>query len=292
MAEVAIIPGRRRGRKALAVSAGLLALAGGALAAIGLAYVSFSRDIDRAVASVLSSGGEAAPVVVTAEMIARLPPPVQRYMRFSGVAGKAIPQTVRLTQTGRIRSDADSPWMEFDAVEVYSTSGPAFVWQVWLPSRHRPFALGRDLYLAHAGSILIKFGGVISLADGSGPEIDQGSLMRLLNEMTWFPAAFLGNNVSWRGIDDEHAEVTLTDNGRSVSATMTFGADGRPINFVAERYRTVEGGFELATWSTPFTAFGQFEGVTVPVAGRGVWNLAAGDLEYIELTVTGLEYDP
>jgi hypothetical protein len=161
-----------------------------------------------------------------------------------------------------------------------------------LPSRSLPFALGRDLYADHAGSILIKVAGMVPLADANGPEIDQGSLMRFLNEMTWFPAAFLGSNVSWRGIDEAHAEVTLTDNGRSVSAVMSFDTDGRPTNFVAERYRTVDGGFELDAWSTPFSAFGQFEGVFVPIAGRGIWSLAAGELSYIEITLTGLEYDP
>lgn len=36
----------------------------------------------------------------------------------------------------------------------------------------------------------------------TGSEIDQGTMMRYLNEMTWFPAAFLGENISWKAVDE------------------------------------------------------------------------------------------
>lgn len=255
------------------------------------AYKSFGSDTAAMMAAVLANrtGTRA---LVTPEMVVALPPPVQRYMRFSGVIGTAIPETVRLTQTGRIRSDAESSWMNFTATEVYSTDPPAFVWNVALPSDRMPLAIGRDFYVGGKGGIEIRFAAISPLAVATGPEIDQGAMMRFLNEMTWFPAALLGPGISWRGIDADTAEVTLTDRGRSVSAVMTFAADGRPTGFTAQRYRTVGSGYELATWSTPFTAFAEFDGVRVPSAGIGVWELPAGDLDYIEITVTSLEYDP
>jgi hypothetical protein len=283
--------GSQRPRWGVNVAALLAAAASSATVLVPSAYKSFGGDTDEAMASVLA-GRTGSRVLVTEEMVARLPEPVQRYMRFAGVIGTAIPETVRLTQTGRIRADAESGWMNFTATEVYSTSPPAFVWKVSLPSERMPLAIGRDLYLGGRGGIEIRFAALAPLAAAEGPEIDQGALMRFLNEMTWFPAAFLGPHVSWRGIDGDSAEVTLTDRGRSVSAVMTFAADGRPTGFTAERYRMVGGGYELDTWSTPFTSFGEFNGVTVPVAGTGVWELPGGDLDYIELTVTGVEYDP
>jgi len=46
----------------------------------------------------------------------------------------------------------------------------------------------------------------------TGSEIDQGAMMRYLNEMTWFPAAFLGENISWRAIDDTSAvDLEITE---------------------------------------------------------------------------------
>jgi hypothetical protein len=139
--------------------------------------------------------------------------------------------------------------------------------------------------------MLIKMLSLFPVVDAAGGELDQGSLMRYLNEMTWFPAAFFGPNIGWKAIDDESAEVTLSDGGKSVSGTMYFDAEGKPVNFVAKRYRMVGKSFALETWSTPFTGFGEFEGLRLPVRGQGVWKLKEGDLVYVDLEIKDLHYD-
>lgn len=257
----------------------------------GAAYLMFNGRINREIKGLQSAADTSQRVLVTEEMIRNLPAPVQRYMVYSGVAGKPIPGTIRLRQTGRIRQDEKSAWMKLEAEEYYSTSPPAFIWKARLPGRRFPLTVGRDAYLDGRGGMLIKMLSLIPMVDAAGPEIDQGSMMRYLNEMTWFPAAFLGKNVSWKAIDDGSAEVTLTDHGKSVTAAMSFDADGKPLNFVARRYRMAGDNYSLETWSTPFTGFGEFAGLRLPVRGQGVWNLAGGDLVYIELELTELEYD-
>jgi hypothetical protein len=72
---------------------------------------------------------------------------------------------------------------------------------------------------------------------------------------------------------------------------MSFDPEGKPLNFVAKRYRMIGKGYDLETWSTPFTGYGVFEGLKLPVRGQGVWNLKEGDLVYVDLEVTELEYD-
>ena len=256
-----------------------------------LSYLNFNGRINREISGLLSGAKSEPGIVVTEEMLGNLPPPVQRYMTYSGVLGKAIPHTVRLKQVGRIRQDAKSAWMKLEAVEHYSTTPPGFIWKVYMPSRKFPLTLGRDAYLDGRGSMLIKMLSFISMVNAAGSEVDQGSMMRYLNEMAWFPAAFLGENISWKAIDDSSAEVTLTDRGKSVSAIMHFDPEGKPLNFVVKRYRMVGKGYDLETWSTPFTGCGEFEGLKLPVRGQGVWNLKESDLLYVELEVTELEYD-
>lgn len=255
------------------------------------AYISFDGRINGEISRLLSEAKQRPKVVVTEEMLRNLPPPVQRYMAYSGVLGKAIPHTVRLKQVGKIRQDAKSAWMKLEAVEYYSTTPPGFIWKVGIPNRRIPIALGRDVYLGGRGSMLIKMLSLFSMANAAGSEVDQGSMMRYLNEMAWFPAAFLGENISWRAIDQSCAEVTLTDIGKSVSATMHFDPEGKPLNFIAKRYRMVGKGYDLDTWSTPFTGYSEFEGLRLPVRGQGVWNLKEGDLVYVKLEITELEYN-
>ena len=258
---------------------------------IGLAYWNFNGRISREVSGLLSGAKSGAGTVVTGEMLRILPQPVQRYMAYSGVLGKQIPRTIRLKQIGKIRQSEKSAWMKLEAEEYYSTTPAGLIWKAFLPTKRFPLTLGRDAYLNGHGSMLIKMLSLIPLANATGTEIDQGSMMRYLNEMTWFPAAFLGENINWKAIDDTSAEVTLTHQGKSASATMYFDEEGKPINFIAKRYRMVGKKHDLETWSTPFTGYGEFEGLRLPVRGQGVWNLKEGDLAYVELEITELKYD-
>jgi len=258
---------------------------------VGSAYWSFNSQMGREISSLFSEGKSGAGIVVTKGILERLPEPVQRYLAYSGVVGKQIPHSIRLKQVGRIRQDAKSAWMKLEAVEYYSTTPPGFIWKVYTPSRRFPLTLGRDAYVDGRGSMLIKMLSLFSLVNAAGSEVDQGAMMRYLNEMAWFPAAFLGENISCKAIDDGSAEVTLTDRGKSVSAVMSFDPEGKPLNFVAKRYRMVGKRYDLETWSTPFTGYGEFEGLRLPIRGQGVWNLKEGDLVYVELEITEMKYD-
>lgn len=229
-------------------------------------------------------------VTVSEEMLAPLPVPVRRYLAYSGVIGKPIPNTVRLTQRGRIRSAADASWMNLEATQHYSTEPPAFVWKASFPTRNLPIVLGRDEYLDGAGSILMKMLSLFAVADESGERMNEASLMRYLNEMMWFPAAFLGDNVTWAPIDDTSTTVTIRDRGMSATATVFIDAEGRLVNFRAERFNTATRTME--TWETPMAAYAEYAGLRLPSKGSAVWKLAGGDFTYIELEIVEVVYDP
>ena len=227
--------------------------------------------------------------VVTADMVAILPAPVQRYLAWSGVIGKPIPAIVRLTQTGRIRGSEDGAWMPLEAEETYSTNPPAFAWKAFLPSRNLPVALGRDEYLDGEGSILIKMLSLFPVADESGERLREAALTRYLNEMMWFPAALASDDVTWTAIDDASAKVSLHDRGVHASAIVLFDDEGRIVNFRALRFNTQTRRME--TWETPISAYGVFAGLNLPARGSAVWKRSNGDFAYVELEITGVEYD-
>lgn len=72
---------------------------------------------------------------------------------------------------------------------------------------------------------------------------------------------------------------------------MYFDEEGTFTDFVAKRYRTVEGGYNLATWSTPTYEHGELAGLKLALRGGAVWKLSDGDLKYGDITITALEYD-
>jgi hypothetical protein len=62
-------------------------------------------------------------------------------------------------------------------------------------------------------------------------------------------------------------------------------------DFTAKRYRETNGRFSLDPWSTPISAYGDYAGLKLPSRGTGVWKLPTGDLPYIELNLTEIEYN-
>jgi hypothetical protein len=183
-----------------------------------VASMSLSKEIDR----VFVQDPEQKQILVTEEMLQKLPDPVKRYLLYTGVVGKPIVQRVRLKQMGRIRKDAQQPLMNFKAKQYYSVSSPCFVWIAYMKVFGLPLVRVRDFYMEGRGNILVKALSLFTVGNSAGNEMDQGAMMRYLNEMMWFPSAFLGKNVSFESIDANSARVTLKDMGQSVTATLYF----------------------------------------------------------------------
>ena len=224
-------------------------------------------------------------------MLRDLPEPVQRYMEYTAVLGKPWIDTARITYSGRFRMAADKPWMPIRAEQFYTTNPPAFHWKARFKMAGLWLMTGDDTYRAGHGHMFGKVAGLFKVVDFRGDELDQGTMLRYLNEMTWFPTAFLGDNITWQAVDDRSADVTFTDCGKSVSARMFFDDAGRLTDFVAQRYRENKGSFTLDTWSTPMTKYGVLGGLNLPVRGQAVWRLPGGDLPYADLELSEIEYN-
>jgi hypothetical protein len=173
----------------------------------------------------------------------------------------------------------------------FSVNPPAFVWLGQIAAGPFSIVSARDSYLYKSGRMFIQMLGVKTIGDVRGKELDHSSLVRYLNDMMWFPTAFLLDNVRWEAVGDNSARVTLTDDGLSASAVMYFDEKGVLINFSSDRYHEVNGVYVKDTWETPMTGYGTFNGLRLPVKGEAVWRMNSGDFTYIKLEVTALEYN-
>ena len=229
--------------------------------------------------------------LITPEMLTNLPDPVQRYMAHTGVVGTPWIESVRLKQAGTFRTGEDRPWMPVTAEEFYTTNPPSLIWNARFKLFGLPLLRAKDRYESGQGHMYGKLAGLYTVFDARGEELNQATMIRYLNEIMWFPTAFLGDNINWQAIDEHSAKVTFTDCGKSVSAQMFFDDDGRLTNFSTMRYREIDGAFSLDPWSTPISEYGRLAGLNLPVRGTAVWNLESGDLTYADLEVTEVEYN-
>lgn len=219
-----------------------------------------------------------------------LPVPVRRGLRRAGVVGGEVPVAVKVLQEGQIRTRADGRWLRFTAEEDYTLDPPGFVWNASLLLAGMKAGRATDSFVSGRGRMRVKLFGVFTVVDASGDEMDQGSLMRWLNETMWFPAVWVTDAISWEPIDETSAIGSVRVGDLRVRAEFRFDHDGRLVDFRADRFRSVESGFEMTLWSTPLTGHARFDGIELPSRGSAVWILEDGDLEYIRIRATDIRY--
>lgn len=263
------------------------------LLGVTLVYVDkrlFNSKVEEEVQELFEAIDTGTAEVITEEDLTGLPKPVQRHLRYAGIVGRKKVKSVRLRQEGRFRQGEDGSWMSFKAEQYYTTEQPGFIWKTDMSFLPLVSVIGRDKYYNGEGNMLIKIPPFIKIADARGDDIDQGTLVRYLNEIMWFPTAYLSDYISWEPIDSNSARAIMTDHGTTVSAVLYFDEKGRLVDFVADRYYAGGDETTLETWTTPIKGYGKMEGLRIPVKGEGVWKLDSGDFTYIELQVTELEY--
>ena len=226
-------------------------------------------------------------------MLAGLPEPAQRYLRYAGVVGRPLVGTVRVRQRCQMRPAPNGMPFPIVAEQWYSVEPPGFIWDATVPVGCIPVVRGRDGYLEGRGLMTVKAGSVIAFVNASGPEMDQAALVRHLSEMLWFPSAFPRDRITWEAVDDSYVRVSIPDGDLRATGVLEIDDEGRLVTFRAERHAMVDKAFELRPWSAPTYGYGEFEGLRLPTSGAAVWTLPDGTaFPCIEVELTDVAYDP
>ncbi|HET9082655.1 MAG TPA: DUF6544 family protein [Trebonia sp.] len=88
---------------------------------------------------------------VTEAMLADLPEPVRRYLRYTGVVGRPVPGMIRLRQQGTMRLGSGQRWLPLEAKEHYSVQPPGFVWAGTVRVGLLAVGRARDMYAEDRG---------------------------------------------------------------------------------------------------------------------------------------------
>jgi hypothetical protein len=131
----------------------------------------------------------------------------------------------------------------------------------------------------------------VTIADGRGSKIDQGTLLRYLGESVWFPSAALASYIRWEPIDDSSATATISYAGVSASGVFTFDDQGRFLRMTARRYKDGAESASPETWEVRASAWGSMSGVSLPVEGAVTWKLRTGDFECYRWKIAAIHYN-
>jgi len=217
----------------------------------------------------LSPGpGPGAPV--RGEDIAKLPEPVRRYL-------------------GRFRQRPLQVWSPCSVWQYNTSLDVARVFHLKMNVGGLMPTVGRDTYVRGHGRMLVRLFDVLPLVDATGSELDTGELVTYLNDAILLaPSMLLGPATTWAGVDDDRFDVSLTDQGRTVTARVTLDSRGAPSDFSTEdRYchDPFTRGHPLtrARWSTPVSGWSSSRERPLPTRAVATWHLPGGDFEYVDV---------
>lgn len=231
------------------------------------------------------------PAVISADDLKDLPDPIRRWLLASGVVGKRHVQAVWLKQNGLMRTDPEGDWMPAEATQVFTVDEPGFIWTVDVTMAGVIPIAGRDRYRDGKGNMLIKALSLFPIVNGLGAKIDQGTLLRYLGEIVWFPSAALSAHIFWTPLDSMSARATMSYGDVTASADFHINEVGDVVACSAQRYMGDGETATLERWYVPSKEWKVMNGFRIPVKGDVIWKLASGDFTYYQWEIVQIEYD-
>jgi len=215
-----------------------------------------------------------APSPVTEADLGRLPPLVQTYLRRAGVVGRPHVHRLRAVFKGRFRRSPDAPWMPMSAEQRnFLQPGPARLFFMKAAQWGVPF-VAYHRYAGSEATMQVRVAGVLEVVDASGPVMTQSETVTLLNDMCVLaPAMLVDAPVTWKTIGDHQVEASYANAGHTVSAILTFDANGDLAGFVSgDRYQSDGKTERRLPWSTPLADYRDFGPARLAARGEARWR--------------------
>lgn len=223
--------------------------------------------------------------------LATLPVIVQNWIENSGISAIGQIGKVHLKQRGRMRTEPGGSWMPFSAEQWFNIQEPGFVWKTKVEMIGPVFLTGRDKLINGKGNLNISLLSLIPLvSEGNDPKLDQGSRVRYLAEICWFPSAAMQPYLVWEPLGADRARATFRDQP-DVSGIFQFDGQGRIVSFEALRYKGSGDGAPKEKWVVRNTSFAEFDQVNVPNRSEVYWITERGEFHWLSLEIIGIEYN-
>jgi len=167
---------------------------------------------------------------LTSEDLACLPPIVQKYLNYTGVVGKPKVHNMNVNFKGRIRSSAESGWMELNASQYSFFDVPVRLFHMNTQTPTNDFFIHKDVQ----ASVNFTVSKLFSIVNDKKETMDQAETVTLLKEMcVMAPATLTDSNIKWETIDDLTVKATFRNGDITINALLFFNEQGQLVNFAS-----------------------------------------------------------
>jgi len=229
--------------------------------------------------------------IVTEKDLQKLPPVVQKYLRYTNVVNKEGVSNFKVIFNGEMRGK-DKKWFTFKSEQYNFTDAPTRLFFMDAIMKKLPFA-GYHRYREGKASMTIKLISQYPIVDLKNDELNRAETVTYFNDLCLMaPGALIDDRIQWGTSDSSSAIAMFTTNGISISAVLYFNEKGQLINFVSDdRYDTSGGQPVRHRFSTPVKEYKNVNGINVVSYGEAVWHYPEGDFVYGKFYLESIQYN-
>jgi hypothetical protein len=227
--------------------------------------------------------------LLTEADIQHLPPPVQKYLHFTGAVNQPKLKNMKIVFEGEMRSKGKG-WFPFRSVQYNFFEEPtrlffmkAKMFGIMVPGYHD--------YQQQKARMNVKLFGLFPVMQAQGPVMDQSETVTYFNDICLLaPAALIDKRIEWTPVDSLTAKAVFHNGGNSISATLYFAPDGALVNFISDD-RTVMDEGKQYRFSTPAKKYIPIGERKVLQYGEAVWHYPEGEFVYGKFNLKTVEYN-
>lgn len=249
----------------------------------------FENTFRRDVAEGLARTQAAATPLITEANLQRLPLPVQRYLRYTGVLNKPGIHSVKIIFEGQMRGRGKD-WFPFRSEQYNFFDTPTRLFYM----KGQMFGVtvpGYHAYKNGVATMQIKLFGLLPVVDQRGDVMNKAETVTVLNDMCLMaPATLIDERIQWEAIDSTSAKAVFTCNGISVSAILYINEAGQLTNFVSDDRSDISD-MQQHRFSTPVRDYKNFNGYNVMTYGESIWHYPDEAFTYGQFTLKDIQYN-
>lgn len=262
---------------------------------MAISYKSLKKVFRSEVDSELDKYSPGKPVYLTAEDIAHLPQPVQRYLNYCGLVGKEKIRNAQVVwEEFYLKMDPAKDWTTVKCSQFNNVIAPARIaYMHAYMNGFIPFS-ARDKYQDGSGNMWVRAASLFTVYDVKGPEMDRSALVTVLAEALFIPGYATEKYITWEPVDSLSAKATLTYNNMAVSGIFYFNEKGEFIRFESSDryyYEADKGTSKNIKWSAETGSYKENNGIKFPTELKATWHTDTGDYTYARGTIAAFRYN-
>lgn len=260
---------------------------------VGFASWKFSKRYESDVQSHLNQFQPTKEEMLTASDIQHLPTPIQKYLHTVNAVGKPKVNNFRVTFSGQIRKDEQSPWMPFKSEQYNFMESTTRLFFLNATLKGLPVA-GYHRYENGQALMDIRLFSLFKIQYQSGPQMDIAEAVTFFNDMCCMaPATLIDKRITWLETDGNKVKASFTVNDITITAWLHFNESGMLVNFTSEdRYAQMDDGtMKQFPWSTPAQDISEVNGQLIGSKADAVYSYPEGNFVYGTFQLTDVEYN-